>query len=46
VMEIVKKKHLRLPMMEMVYKIVYEGLNPKEEFKKLMKLKLSSEDGL
>lgn len=46
VMEIVKKKHLRLPMMEMVYKIVYEGLKPKEEFKKLMKLELSNEDGL
>lgn len=43
--EIAKAKNIKVPIMEMVYKIVYEGLKPKEGFKQLMKLELSSEDG-
>ncbi len=42
--EIAKKKNIEVPIMEMVYKIVYEGLKPKEGFKQLMQLELSSED--
>lgn len=30
--EIAKKKNIELPIMEMVYKIVYEGLKPREGF--------------
>ena len=43
--EIAKKKKIDLPIMEMVYKIVYEGLKPRGGFKQLMRLELSSEDG-
>lgn len=42
--EIAKKKKIEVPIMEMVYKIVYEGLKPKDGFKQLMQLELSSED--
>lgn len=43
--EIAKAKNIELPIMEMVYKIVYEGLKPKDGFKQLMQLELSSEEG-
>lgn len=43
--ELAKKKNIEVPIMEMVYKIVYQGLKPREGFKQLMKLELSSEDG-
>lgn len=42
--EIAKKKNIEVPIMEMVYRIVYQDLEPKEGFKQLMKLELSSED--
>lgn len=42
--EIAKKLKIEVPIMEMVYTIVYQGLSPKEGFKQLMKLELSSED--
>lgn len=42
--EIAKAKNIELPIMEMVYKIVYQGLKPKEGFKQLMRLELSSEE--
>ena len=45
VYKIAKAKNIELPIMEMVYKIVYEGLKPKEGFKQLMQLELSSEEG-
>lgn len=43
--ELSKKYKINVPIMEMVYKIVYEGLSPKMGFKQLMKLELSSENG-
>lgn len=43
--QLAKQKKVKLPIMEMVYQIVYEGLSPKEGFKNLMRLELSSEDG-
>ena len=45
VYEIAKKKKIDVPIMEMVYKIVYEGLKPRYGFKQLMRLELSSENG-
>lgn len=45
VMEIAKGKDIELPIMETVYKIVYQGLVPREGLRQLMKLELSSEDG-
>lgn len=45
VKEIAGDKKIEAPIMDMVYKIVYEGLKPREGFKQLMKLELSSEDG-
>lgn len=43
VFELAKKKKIRIPIMETVYKIVYQGLKPKLGFQKLMELELSSE---
>ncbi|MDD5415559.1 MAG: NAD(P)-dependent glycerol-3-phosphate dehydrogenase [Candidatus Daviesbacteria bacterium] len=42
---IAKKKNIEIPIMEMVYKIVYQGLKPKIGFRELMKFELSSENG-
>lgn len=33
-----KKERIKIPIMEMVYKIVYQGVKPKEGFKELMRL--------
>ncbi|OGE42331.1 glycerol-3-phosphate dehydrogenase [Candidatus Daviesbacteria bacterium RIFCSPLOWO2_01_FULL_39_12] len=43
--ELAKAKNIEVPIMEMVYKIVYKGLKPRKGFKQLMELELSSEDG-
>ena len=40
-----KRKKVKIPIMETVYKIVYQNLKPKEAFKQLMKIELSSENG-
>ncbi len=40
-----KKRKVKIPIMETVYKIVYQELKPREGFKQLMKLELSSENG-
>lgn len=40
-----KKGKVKIPIMEMVYKIVYRGLKPKEGLKKLMRLEFNSENG-
>lgn len=33
-----KRKKVKIPIMEMVYKIVYQGVKPKEGFKELMRI--------
>ncbi len=43
--EIANSKNIEVPIMEMVYKIVYQELKPREGFKQLMQLELSSEEG-
>lgn len=43
--DIAREKGIRVPIMEMVYKIVYEGLKPRDGFRQLMDLELSSEGG-
>lgn len=43
--KIAKEKNIKIPIMEMVYKIVYEGWEPKQGFGELMRLELSSENG-
>ncbi len=39
------RKKIKLPIMETVYKIVYQGISPRQEFKQLMRFELSSENG-
>lgn len=43
--ELAKEKKIKVPIMEMVYKIVYQDLKPRIGFTKLMRIELSSEDG-
>lgn len=43
--EIAKSKKIEVPIIEMVYKIVYEGFSPKTGFENLMRFELSSENG-
>lgn len=45
VIALARRKKIKIPIMEMVYKIVYRNLKPLEAFKQLMKLELSSENG-
>lgn len=45
VVELAKKAKVEIPIMEMVYKIVYQGLKPRQGFAQLMKLELNSENG-
>ncbi len=42
--KLAKEKGIKVPIMETVYKIVYQGLKPKGGFKQLMELELSSEN--
>lgn len=44
VVVLAKRKNVKIPIMEMVYKIVYQDFKPKQAFEKLMKIELSSED--
>lgn len=45
VVALAKRNKVKIPIMETVYKIVYEGLKPLDGVKQLMKLELGSENG-
>lgn len=45
VIDLAKREKISLPIMEMVYKIVYQNLTPRDGFEQLMKLELQSEHG-